>query len=271
MTSARPMLNPPDFHALLQDLAAAELSFAAFNARRTGRDNEAVVEQGSAGPFDYLLDRSRPGHPYYNRAIARTPGPLPPEAIEALPGALAALELRPAQLDAVAAAALLAAGFHPAASLCYLALQHPPATADEAPGCRVERLGAAQVDLLFDLLEQSGVPFPAERRAAKRGFYCTPQFPAFVARAPDDGHILGWATMFVRDGSAFLGNAFTLPQQRGRGAHRALLAARLDAAARAGLRRVFTDVEHGSQSHRNCERAGLRTVTINTIWERHAG
>lgn len=54
------------------------------------------------------------------------------------------------------------------------------------------------------------------------------------------------------------------------GVHGALLAARLNAAAGMGLEVAYTDVEHGSQSHYNCERAGFRTLTINTIWERQA-
>ena len=74
--------------------------------------------------------------------------------------------------------------------------------------------------------------------------------------------------MFVRDGSAFLGNAFVPPSQRGRGVHASLLAARLDAAVAGGLDEVLTDVEHGSKSHENCERAGLHTITVNTIWQR---
>jgi hypothetical protein len=68
--------------------------------------------------------------------------------------------------------------------------------------------------------------------------------------------------------SSDLGNAYTRPDQRGQGAHAALLAARLNAAALAGASAIYTDVEHGSQSHFNGERAGLRTLSINTIWTR---
>ena len=53
------MLSQPDFHALLQDLAAAELACAAFNAQRTGTDNLPILNQvvaqqgGPAAPQQY--------------------------------------------------------------------------------------------------------------------------------------------------------------------------------------------------------------------------
>jgi hypothetical protein len=112
------------------------------------------------------------------------------------------------------------------------------------------------------------VTFDAERRAAKRRYYCTDQFRAYVARAA--GAVAGWATMFVGAGFVFFGNAYTLPPFRRSGAHRALLVARLADAATLGAAMAYTDVEHQSQSHMNCERAGFRTISINTIWARPA-
>lgn len=119
------------------------------------------------------------------------------------------------------------------------------------------------------IARHAGTPFPPARRAAKQRYYCSDAFQFFIATEPT-GAVLGWSTLFLDGGTAFLGNAFTRPQARGRGVHAALLAARLNAAAQAGGERVFTDVEHGSQSQANCERLGLRTVTLNTLWLRQA-
>lgn len=249
----------------LDRLARAELAFASFNAQRTSAAPDAGVACTHTGPWLHLCDGSRPRHPYYNRALAACAGVLPAEALDSLPASVAAVELRPAELTPALADALLARGFRPRASLCYLG-----APATRPPGQRppaVERLAHGDADLFLDALESAGTPFPPERRDAKRAFYCTERFQAFVARGPQ-GEIAGWATMFVQDGTGFLGNAYVPPAWRGRGGHAALLAARLHAAADAGLDQVFTDVEHGSPSHRNCERAGLRTLTINTIWQR---
>lgn len=257
-----PMTLPDD---RLDRLARAELAFAAFNAHRTSAAPDAGIELGETGPWMHVSDSSRPKHPYYNRALAARVGSLLPEALDALPAAAVAIELRPAELTGDLADALLERGFRPRGTLCYLGA---PVARHPGPRCHaVERLTPAQVDLFFDALESAGTPFPPERRAAKRAFYCTEHFQAFVARSPQ-GEIAGWATMFVHAGSAFLGNAYVSPPGRGRGVHTALLAARLDAAADAGLGEVFTDVEHGSKSHGNCERVGLRTLAVNTLWQR---
>ncbi len=256
-------MTSPD--ARLDRLARAELAFAAFNAQRTSAAPETGMACRENAPWLHVCDPSRPQHPYYNRALAVRVGSLTPEALDTLPGAVVAIELRPAELTPALADALLERGFRPRGTLCYLG-----APATQQPGSRlhaVERLMPAQVDVFLDALESAGTPFPPERRAAKRPFYCTERFQAFVARGPQ-GEIAGWATMFVQDGSAFLGNAYVPPPARGRGVHAALLAARLHAAADAGLDEVYTDVEHGSPSHRNCERAGLRTLCVNTIWQR---
>ncbi len=249
----------------LDRLARAELAFAAFNAHRTGAVPETGIAYAESASWLYVCDSSRPQHPYYNRALAARVGPLAPGALDTLPKAVVAIELRPAELTPALADALLARDFRPRGTLCYLGA--PAARVSGSQPHSVERLTPAQVDLFLDALESAGTPFPLERRAAKRQFYCTERFQAFVARGPQ-GELAGWATMFVQDGSAFLGNAFVPPPARGRGVHKALLAARLDAAADAGLDEVFTDVAHGSQSHRNCESAGLRTLSVNTIWQR---
>lgn len=251
--------------ARLDRLARVELAFAAFNAHRTSAEPETRIAYREVAPWLHVCDPSRPLHPYYNRALAVRVGSLRSEALDTLAEAVVAIELRPAELTPELADALLARGFRPRGTLCYLG-----APATRRLGHRlhaVERLTPAQVDVFLDALESAGTPFPPERRAAKRSFYCNERFQTFVARDPQ-GEIAGWATMFVQDGSAFLGNAYVPPPRRGRGVHAALLAARLDAAADAGLDEVFTDVEHGSQSHGNCERAGLRTLSINTIWQR---
>ena len=249
----------------LDRLARAELAFTAFNAHRTSAAVETGIELLETEPWLHVCDPSRPQHPYYNRALAAHVGSLTPEALDTLPAAVVAIELRPSELDPALADALLDRGFRPRGTLCFL---RAPATRQPSPRLyAVERLVPTQVDVFLDALESAGTPFPPERRAAKREFYCTDRFPAFVARDPQ-GEIAGWATMFVHDGSAFLGNAYVRPQQRGLGVHAALLAARIDAAAVAGLDEVFTDVEHGSQSHGNCERAGLGTLAVNTTWQR---
>lgn len=261
------MGDPLDLRAALGRLVEAELALAHFNARRTAAAPDGgPISRGQTASFAFLLDPARPTSSYYNRAVARGE-PLDGAGLAELPAGVVAIETQPAALTPEASALLLRSGFAPQYQLCYLACVPP---AGQRPPGGVERLGPGQVDELLDLLEREGAAFPPERRAAKRQYYCTEQFQAYVARGAD-GAARGWATMFVGEGFVFLGNAYTPPEARRSGAQSALLAARLAAAAALGISLAFTDVEHQSQSHLNCERAGFRTLTINTIWARAAG
>jgi len=253
-------------------LAHAEMNVALFNAHRTsGATGESAIGEGkieraATRSFEFLLDSTRPTSPYYNRAVARTQGAFAREALLELPGAIVGVELTPAQLSPASAAHLIERGLRPTYQLCYLGAV-PARTSERTVQPAVQRLDPSQVDLFFDLLQSEGVEFPPEKRARKRGYYCTDRFHCYVARETT-GIAAGWTTMHVEDNVAFFGNSFTLPRFRKSGMHSALLAARLNDAAQLGMAVCYTDVEHGSQSHYNCERAGFRTLTINTIWSR---
>ena len=252
---------------LLDTLAACELTYAHFNARRTSATADIPIGLHEDARFRWLADASRLESAYYSRAIGKQVAAFSAEALLSLPRTVAAVELRPAEIQPDIVDALTSARFRPAGALCYL-VRCPPAAPITVDRHRVRRLQAAQADEFLSLLALAGTPFPAERRAAKRSFYCTDEFQVFVAEDAG-GAGVGWATLYRTDNAAFLGNAYTQPPARGRGIHAALLAARLNAASGIGVDHVFTDVEHGSQSHAHCEAVGFRTLTINTIWQRH--
>ena len=63
--------------------------------------------------------------------------------------------------------------------------------------------------------------------------------------------------LFVAGEEAWLGSATTVPDSRRRGAHSALVAARLRLAAEQGARRASVKCAHGSPSHRSLVRAGF--------------
>ena len=250
---------------LLDVLASTEMELARFNAHRTSSSPDAEISLGSGKHLRWITDSSRVESTYYNRALTKRVGELSPEALDELPISVAAVELRPSETSSRGADVMLAAGFRPVGTLCYLAMRPPRERLTLTQPVR--QLPKTQTDLFFDLLESAGTPFPRERRASKACYYCTDEFQSFVVEE-SPGSALGWSTMFRSGNFAYLGNSYTKPEARCRGVQSALLAARLNAAAAAGAEPIFTDVEHGSQSHANCERIGFRAVTVNTIWER---
>jgi GNAT superfamily N-acetyltransferase len=81
-----------------------------------------------------------------------------------------------------------------------------------------------------------------------------------------DGRIGAAGALVLHDDVAYLANASTLPDCRGRGLQTGLIAARIDAAARAGLPLVSSQAAWSSPSQRNLERAGLRIAYTKTVW-----
>ena len=173
------------------------------------------------------------------------------EALARAPGALVPV------LDGAGERALAERGYRPATPL--LRMVAPAGGAP--PGLRVERVGRESAALVADL--------------AGRGFGLDlPQWWASPLGAP------GWTQLVAYDGEVavatgalqvagtvgWLGAAATVPEARGRGAHRALLAARLRLAAEQGAERVTVKVEPGSTSQRNLARAGFVPAHRLTLW-----
>jgi len=75
-----------------------------------------------------------------------------------------------------------------------------------------------------------------------------------------DGTPVGWARVFARRGVALLGAAEVLPAWRGRGIHRALIAARARHAEADGMLHVVAQARDMSPSARNLVAMGLRPI-----------
>ena len=73
--------------------------------------------------------------------------------------------------------------------------------------------------------------------------------------------------LFIYDGTALLAGASTVPENRGRGAQTALLAARLRYAAEHGCTLAIMGAAPGSGSQRNGEKNGFRIAYTRTKWQ----
>ena len=250
-------------------LIEAEQDYAVFNAHRTcsGQSDADAIGRTVHRSFSCILDPSRPENAYYNRAVLlpSTEAVTRPQFSD-LPSSVRGVEILIAQQTEATSKALIDAGFFPGPSLCYLATE--PEKARPLNHC-VKRFDSDQTGEFFDLLELGGAEFPEAKRQMKKDFYCSEQFRCHVSYT-ETGDPTGWATSFLcgDDESAFLANAFTLPEFRRQGFHAALIQARLNELITLGRKRAYTDVVAGSQSHSNTERLGFRIVTNNHIWIR---
>ena len=82
-----------------------------------------------------------------------------------------------------------------------------------------------------------------------------------------DSKPIAAGSLAIHNGVALLAGASTIPEWRGRGAHRALLQSRLDYAARSACDLAMVCAEPGSASQRNAERQGFRIAYTRIKWE----
>lgn len=90
-----------------------------------------------------------------------------------------------------------------------------------------------------------------------------PHWQGFVATSGDE--VVGGGLLFVRDNTGWLGAGGVVPAYRGRNAHRALMAARIDSAIAAGCRFIVTETgepvgDEPNPSLANMRRCGFQQV-----------
>jgi hypothetical protein len=81
-----------------------------------------------------------------------------------------------------------------------------------------------------------------------------------------DGRTIATAGLVIHDRVALLAGASTIPEDRGQGAQRAVLAARLRYATSAGCDLAMMVAQPGSASQRNAERHGFRIAYTRVKW-----
>jgi hypothetical protein len=116
-------------------------------------------------------------------------------------------------------------------------------------------------------------------RAWQVGEWLAPTLLTYIERWPD---VEGWslylarerdvpsgvAILYERGGVAYLADAATVPELRGRGAQGSLIAQRVALAYRGGAKLVFSRAEFGSTSQRNLERGGLMSRFTVALWNK---
>ncbi len=134
----------------------------------------------------------------------------------------------------------------------------------EVPGLRIRPIGRDEVDA-WERTVLDGFEMPAASArawaAAAPALGRHPKLHLLLAEI--DGRPVGGAGLFVHHNVGGLGPASVLPAARGRGVHRALIAARARLAPSLGCDMLCSQAAAGGVSERNLVAMGLRRV-----WER---
>ncbi len=231
-------------------------------------DNPTGVELRQAGSATAFLAA---GLPVFNAIAGLRAGEHPHVAPLAAwyreHGIAPRFELAAGEADAPMVAALLAAGLVPAGQhAALIADPEPDRRADETLECVADAAGMEAFPEAYVRARARAIPGPMrdEFKSNVRPWLHERGWRLYLARA--DGQPAAYGILFLADGIAYLADAATDPEFRGRGLHAALLGRRLRDAARAGAAFITAGAEFLSTSHRNMDRAGLRLLFLRTIW-----
>lgn len=196
-----------------------------------------------------------PGQPWFTQVhgVVRI-GPELDEALAVAPTALVNV------VHAVAdAAELRRRGLVPVTRLMRMVAPARLVPTPTSPAVRV--IGAEAAD---DVAAVADAGFRTDQPAWWRAPLGRPGWTQVMAY--DDGVPVATGGLHVRGSVGWIGATTTLATARGRGAHAALLAARLRLATAQRADRVSVKVEPGSVSHRNLLRAGFVDAYRLTQW-----
>ncbi|HYF62754.1 MAG TPA: GNAT family N-acetyltransferase [Herpetosiphonaceae bacterium] len=240
-------------------------------AAEAGLGDRAGFRSLRRGPTVAILARRWPDSPGgvpFNRVFDYRP---PAETDDPLLAAAgdAVVELMPGDHADHAAERLRAAGYAPAWSIpwLYLPLDAAPAAGSGA----IERLdpgNLAEFAATWLAAFESADDELGTRQAFVRFGFAAAGFACFLARV--DGRPAAVGVMRMDGDSALVDGAATMPEYRGRGLQKALLAARLAYAREQGARVAFSRTGAGSISQANMLKLGLRPLVESVAWRRPA-
>jgi GNAT superfamily N-acetyltransferase len=171
----------------------------------------------------------------------------------------------PGLADAALARELSRLGFAPSGFHAAL-IAAPRPSPQPADGVEVEHVRDAQAfdDFLNTYAAGWGVPQRDQFKRNVRPWLDQPGWSLFLGRI--GGKPAAQGILYVDGATAYLADASTDPDFRGRGLHAALLNARLAAAAEIGADVAASGAAFLSTSHRNMERAGMRLQFVRALW-----
>ena len=135
------------------------------------------------------------------------------------------------------------------------------------PGLRIQRADGINIEklILASALGFDKSAEPSRETIEILGPNIVAPSSAFFA-ACEDEQIIATGGMYWHEGVVEMGGASTIPTHRRRGAHRALLEARMDYARSLGCDLAILLTEPGSASEQSAKRAGFSRAYVDIIW-----
>ncbi|AIQ50001.1 hypothetical protein R70723_32055 [Paenibacillus sp. FSL R7-0273] len=258
-------MKPIDY---VNHIEQIEIELTRLNAARSLVNVPRRLEITSSGRTTLLRDHTEPASAYYNRIKGFGPDDLSllDTLLSHYPDVAPCFDLSPDHMTEEVARALCSRGYLPAEQLAFLYVHLEEHSAVAATDFQIERVTEQTAEAFIEWIRKSagGLRVTGEMIARSREYFYREDFLNYMISI--DGRPASMGSMFLSGEEGYLANDYTFPEYRGRGCQTSLINKRLAEAAGLGIKRVYTDVEFGSASHANMERAGFRTAFLNTYW-----
>jgi hypothetical protein len=257
----------------MERIEQLELELAKFNAKRALSPIEKRLEVRQMGRAILLREQTAPTSMYHNRIKGFGPEDLPQlDEMLAYYGDFApCIDMTPDKMTEEVASALCERGYIPVEQLVFmsaqLAAQHEEG---QKPQFHIERVTEQSAEEFIEwiVLSSNGeIQITDAMITRTKSYFYAPHFINYMLRI--DGEPAAMGSLFLHGNEGYLANDFTFETFRGRGCQMALIQQRLGDAARLGLTDIYTDVQFGTVSHGNMEKAGFNTAYLNTFWTKN--
>jgi hypothetical protein len=245
-----------------------EIELTQLNANRSLVPMKKQLEIICLGNTTLLKDRTDPTSNYYNRIKGFGPLDLPEldTLLSNYKEGAPCFDMTPNNMTKEVTLALSDKGFVPVEQLVFMVADTLKELDKIKGGFEIERVTerTAEEFIRWICLSNADIEINEEMVTRTKAYFYSPNFRNYMLKIDDYPAAMG--SLFVKGQEGYIANDYTFPTFRGQGCQSALLRHRLSDAVKLGIKNVYTDVEFGSVSHDNMEKAGFKTVYLNTFW-----
>lgn len=254
----------------MERIERMELALTEWNAKRALSPIEKRLETARIGGVTLLRERTAPSSAYYNRIKGFGPDDLPrlDELLARYGDGSPCFDLTPDGITFEVARALGERGYAPAEQLAFLYadVQELQEIEGAPEHIQLEKVTEDTAEEFIRWISESngGMDITEEMIQRTKGYFHAPHFINYLIRSGGEPAAMG--SLFLDGEEGYLANDYTFENFRGKGCQTELIKQRLYDASRLGITAVYTDVQFGTTSHANMEKAGFRLAYMNTVW-----
>lgn len=248
-----------------------ELELTIFNSKRALSKTDKKLELRKIGDCSLLYDINSPSSIYYNRIKGFGIKDLDKlnEILDVYSeqNIIPCFDITPNNMNEEVSQALFNYGYSNFEQLVFMQLI-PEINENIKNKTKIVEVTAENAEEFVNIVIRSNGGMDIDQKVIekKKEYFYKPNFHNYISYL--GGEVAGMGSLFISGQEGYIANDFTFEKFRGKGIQKSLLIHRINKAKELGLEKLYTDVEFGSISHNNMETLGLKTVFINSFWNK---